>query len=143
MHTQSRRTFLTSAALLGAATAVSADTQPAAATAGKASLPKLLHHVFFWLKNPGSEEDRAQLIDGIRTLGAIESVRAIHVGVPASTEEREVVESGYDVSELLCFDDLEGQEAYQKDPIHRKFVDDHSHLWDKVVVYDSIAVGNP
>jgi len=140
MHTQSRRAFITSTALLGAATAVSADTKPA--PTDKADLPQLLHHVFFWLKNPGSAEDRATLIAGIRTLGTIESVRAIHVGVPASTEERDVVESSYDVSELLCFDDLEGQEAYQRDPIHQKFVDNHSHLWDKVVVYDVIAAAN-
>jgi hypothetical protein len=35
---------------------------------------KLAHHVFFWLKNPESKEDLANLIAGIRTLGQIETV---------------------------------------------------------------------
>ena len=96
----------------------------------------LVHHVFFWLKNPSSTEDLEQLLAGIRTLRNIKSVRQFYVGVPASTEKREVVENSYHVSELLFFDDLEGQKAYQDDPVHKKFVEDCSHLWNKVVVYD-------
>jgi len=104
------------------------------------SMPKLAHHVFFWLKNPDSKEDLEKLLAGIRTLGKIETVRAMHVGVPASTEKRDVVETSYSASELLMFDDVEGQNAYQVHPIHQKFVKDCSHLWSKVVVYDSVAV---
>lgn len=103
-------------------------------------MPKLAHHVFFWLKNPDSKEDLEKLLEGIRTLGAIETVRAIHIGVPASTEKRDVVETSYSASELLMFDDVEGQNAYQVHPIHQKFVASCSHLWSKVVVYDSVAV---
>ncbi|HEU0111987.1 MAG TPA: Dabb family protein, partial [Flavisolibacter sp.] len=36
--------------------------------------------------------------------------------------------------------DLEGQKTYQDHPIHKKFVEDCSHLWEKVVVYDMLAV---
>jgi hypothetical protein len=102
--------------------------------------PKLTHHVFFWLKRPNSQEDLAKLLSGIRTLAQIETVRGIHVGVPASTEKRAVVESSYSASELLMFDDVEGQNIYQTHPIHQKFVADCSHLWDRVTVFDSIAV---
>ncbi|MCW1884179.1 Dabb family protein [Luteolibacter flavescens] len=143
MNHKSRRQFIAGSALLGisAATATAAETAPAAAGGEKKNdaLPKLLHHVFFWLKNPESEEDRAKLIAGIKKLGAIKTVRAIHVGVPASTEKRDVVESSYHVSELLCFDDVEGQNAYQVDPLHVKFVEECSGLWSKVVVYDVLA----
>ncbi|MEO7599096.1 MAG: Dabb family protein [Opitutus sp.] len=104
-----------------------------------ASLPKLVHHVFFWLKNPGSQEDLAKLLAGIRGLAQIETVRALHVGVPASTEERAVVESSYSASELLFFDDVEGQNIYQSHPLHQKFISDCSHLWTRVTVFDSIA----
>lgn len=114
------------------------DQKPAAAT--NENLPRLLHHVFFWLKNPDSEADRAALIAGIKALGAIETVRAIHVGIPASTEKREVVDNSYHVSELLCFDDVEGQDIYQVHPLHQEFVEKYSHLWSKVVVYDTLAV---
>lgn len=142
MHLQTRRTFLTTAATLGAAAVVSPLFMNAAtsSSASNSSLPKLSHHVFFWLKNPDSKEDLAKLIAGVRTLAAIETVRAIQVGVPASTEKRAVVESSYSVSELLMFDDVEGQNAYQVHPIHQKFVEDCSHLWSKVTVFDSIAV---
>lgn len=106
----------------------------------KASLPTLTHHVFFWLKNPDSKADLEKLLAGIRTLAAIETVKAIQVGVPASTEKRAVVESSYHASELLMFDNVEGQNVYQTHPIHQKFVADCSHLWSKVTVFDSIAV---
>ncbi len=101
--------------------------------------PKLVHHVFFWLKNPQSKEDLVRLLAGLRTLAKIESVRAAHFGVPASTEKREVVDNSYSASEILYFDDLAGQKIYQDHPIHQQFVADCSHLWQRVVVYDAIA----
>lgn|SRR5512138_327017 len=133
MSMTSRRTFLAAGAVAAAASA------GAAGAASGTSYPKLVHHVFFWLKNPGSKEDLAKLLAGIRTLEKIESVRGLHVGVPADVEERPVVDSSYHASELLFFDDLAGQEAYQVHPIHQKFVDECSHLWERVVVYDTIA----
>lgn len=99
----------------------------------------LVHHVLFWLKRPGSKEDRAKLIAGLRTLAQVDSVRGIHIGIPAATEQRPVVDTSYHVSELLFFDDLAGHEAYRDHPILKQFVADCSHLWERVVVYDAIA----
>lgn len=96
----------------------------------------VIHHVFFWLKE-GTNANRDKMITGLQTLKHIRSVRRIHIGVPAETEDRDVVDSSYHLSELLFFDDLAGQKAYQDDPIHKKFIEVHSHLWAKVVVYDS------
>lgn len=81
-----------------------------------------------------------QLIAGLKTLSAIETVRAIHIGVPASTGQRPVIDNSYSASELLFFDDLAGQQAYQDHHIHKKFIEDCSHLWEKVVVYDTATV---
>jgi hypothetical protein len=103
------------------------------------SIPAVIHHVFFWLKNPGSAADREQLIAGVKTLSAIETVQGLHVGVVASTEKREVVDNSWDVSELLFFNDLEGQATYQSHPLHVAFIDNYSHLWDKVLVYDAVG----
>jgi hypothetical protein len=100
----------------------------------------VIHHVFFWLKNPKSTEDRDKLIEGVKTLGKIESVRAIHVGVPAHTPARAVVDASYNVTELIFFDDLEGQSTYQDHPVHQAFVKNYGPLWKKVVVYDSATV---
>lgn len=100
----------------------------------------LAHHVFFWLKNPQSEADRAKLIEGLKTLRKIETVRDLHIGIPASTEKREVVDHSYSVSELIFFDDVKGQNVYQDHAIHKQFVEKYSSLWSKVVVYDSMDI---
>jgi hypothetical protein len=101
---------------------------------------QLTHHVIFWLKNRDSKEDLKKLLEGLKTLEKIETVKKIHIGVPASTEKRDVVDNSYSASELLFFDDLAGQDAYQVHPIHKKFVEQCSHLWEKVIVYDSLDV---
>jgi hypothetical protein len=99
---------------------------------------QVIHHVFFWLKNPSSKEDLNKLIEGLKTLEKIETVRKIHVGVPASTEVRPVVDNSFSASEILFFDDLEGQKTYQDHPIHLKFIENCSNLWEKVIVYDVV-----
>jgi hypothetical protein len=100
----------------------------------------LVHHVFFTLKNAGSADDRAQLIAGLRTLGGIEVVRGIHIGIPAPTEQRDVVDSNYDVSEILLFDGVADRKTYQGHPVQQAFVATCSHLWGRVVVYDTLQV---
>jgi hypothetical protein len=129
----SRRTFIAAAA--GAATVSTLG----AAAAVNNDIPKLVHHVFFWLKNPDSKDDLAKLLAGLRTLARIETVRGAHFGVPASTEKRDVVDNSYSASEILFFDDTAGQKTYQDHPIHQQFVADCSHLWERVVVYDVIS----
>jgi hypothetical protein len=97
----------------------------------------IIHHVFFWLKNPSSKEDLEALLQGLKTLRQIKTVRQLYIGVPASTEKRDVVDGSYHASELMFFDGVEEQKAYQEDPVHLQFVKDCSHLWEKVVVYDT------
>jgi hypothetical protein len=130
-----RRKFLATAATLTAGTAASA--LPLQNTEEK---KQLVHHVFFWLKNPDSIEDRDKLVEGVKTLAKIESIRKLHVGILASTEKREVVDTSWQVSELMFFDDTAGQKVYQDHPIHQAFVKNYSHLWAKVLVYDAAEV---
>ena len=101
---------------------------------------QLVHHVFFWLKNPDSIADRDKLVEGVKTLGKIESIRKLHIGIPASTEKRDVVDNSWQVSEIMFFDDEAGQKIYQDHPIHQAFVKNYSHLWAKVIVYDAVEV---
>ena len=126
-----RRKFLASASLLSLAPALNT-------VAMEQEKNVLVHHVFFWLKNPNSKEDLAKLVAGVKSLSKIETIQYIHVGVPASTEKRDVVDNSYAVSELMFFKDLAGQKTYQDHPIHQKFISECSHLWEKVVVYDTI-----
>ena len=127
-----RRKFLATAATLTAGTAASA--LPLHNTGEK---KQLVHHVFFWLKNPDSIEDRDKLVEGVKTLSKIETIRKLHVGVLASTEKRDVVDTSWHVSELMFFDDTAGQKVYQDHPIHQDFIKNYSHLWAKVLVYDA------
>jgi hypothetical protein len=71
---------------------------------------QLAHHAFFWLKNPDSVEDRDKLVEGVKSLSKIETIRELHVGVLASTEKRDVVDTSWQVSELMFFDDLAGRQ---------------------------------
>jgi hypothetical protein len=96
-----------------------------------------VHHVYFWLKETGNGEHRAQLIEGLQKLSAVESIQQFHIGVPADTD-RDVIERGYAVSWLLIFANGEDQASYQVDPIHLKFVEECKHLWSKVIVHDSV-----
>jgi hypothetical protein len=132
MSTQSRKSFLSTSALITtgfAVNALSAFTSPE-------KRGGIIHHVFFWLKNPDSAEDKAKLIAGLQSLRKIKQIRKLHVGVPASTEKRDVVDNSYQVSELMFFNNLADQKTYQDHPIHQKFIADCSNLWSKVVVYD-------
>ncbi len=101
--------------------------------------PMLVHHVFFWLKEPGNAAHLEQLKAGLRTLEEIPEVKQLLVGMPASTEKREVVDNSYHVSELMYFNSVADQEAYQVHPIHKDFVEKNSGLWEKVVVYDMMV----
>ena len=96
-----------------------------------------IHHVFFWLNNPDGAEDIYALTQGLKKLSRVQAIREFHIGIPASTS-RAVIESSYSVSWLLLFDNKEDQDSYQVDPIHLNFVKECSHLWGKVIVYDTI-----
>ncbi len=96
-----------------------------------------VHHVYFWLKNAGNAEDLGKLIAGLKKLSAVKTIRQFHIGKPASTS-REVIDGSYAVSWLVLFDNKADQDSYQTDPIHLKFIEECSILWQKVIVYDSV-----
>jgi hypothetical protein len=51
-----------------------------------------------------------------------------------------VVDDSYSVSWLVFLADKAAEDRYQVDPIHLKFVEDCSALWERVVVYDTEQV---
>jgi hypothetical protein len=98
----------------------------------------LIHHVFFWLKEPKNDVHKKQLVAALNELLKVKTIKMSHIGFPAGTESRDVVDHSYSVSYMVMFDNQTDQDAYQIDPIHLKFVEENSHLWNKVVVYDSV-----
>ena len=134
---KNRRSFIKKAA----ASVALAGMVPMAQTASAGEVKMtgaLIHHVFFWLKEPKNEAHKKQLVKALNDLLKVETIRISHIGFPAGTESRDVVDHSYSVSYMVIFDDLAGQDAYQVHPLHLKFVEENSHLWNKVVVYDSV-----
>ncbi len=97
-----------------------------------------VHTVFFWLKNKSSEADRKQLRAGLESLQSIASIRHAWIGEPASTR-RSVIDHSYDYAITFVFNDLQGHDLYQDDPVHLKFVENCGTLWNRVQVYDTVT----
>lgn len=133
MSMSSRRAFLASSVLATAAAVVAQSNIQLNTSA------LVIHQVFFWLKNPGSVADRKKLAEGLQKLSVIPEIQQMYVGFPASTEKREVVDNSWDVSELMFFNDLTAQKIYQNHPLHQAFIKQYAHLWEKVVVYDTLT----
>ncbi len=98
-----------------------------------------IHHVYFWLKNAGNKEDLDKLVAGLKKLSAVKTIQQFHIGKPADTK-RDVIDTSYSASWLVFFDNKADQDSYQTDPIHLKFVEECSTLWQKVIVYDTVAM---
>jgi Stress responsive A/B Barrel Domain len=136
MSTSSRRRFITDSgkAALAGSILIGADHFE------KKEMKNIfVHHVYFWLKNAGNTEDRDKLVAGLKKLSAVKTIKQFHIGKPADTK-RDVIDTSYAVSWLALFDNGADQASYQTDPIHLKFVEECSALWQKVVVYDAVNV---
>lgn len=99
-------------------------------------LGKFYHHVFFWLKDQ-NEATLKKFRKGLEFLGSIETINHLHIGRPAPTK-RDVIDNSYDYSFLVTFNSKKEHDVYQEHPDHKKFIEDYDHLWEKVLVYDSI-----
>jgi hypothetical protein len=95
-----------------------------------------VHHVLFYLKNPNSAEDKAQLIEGLQALSKVSCIVFSNIGSPANTT-RDVIEKDYSISWLCLFESPEKEEEYQVHPLHLAFIENCKHLWQKVVIYDA------
>jgi len=100
----------------------------------------LIHHVYFWLKNPEDSKTRDKFEKALKKLVTIDEIKNYHIGIPASTRERDVVDHSYSYSLMVIFENKENQDIYQKHPIHLDFVEQNEQLWEKVKVYDSVDV---
>lgn len=98
-----------------------------------------VHHVYFWLKEGLSEEDIQTFEKGVSSLLKIEHVKMGDVGKPASTD-RPVIDRSYSYSLLLMFENQTAHDAYQPHSDHKAFIERCSHLWERVLIYDSVSV---
>ncbi len=96
-----------------------------------------IHHVYFWLAEPGNTRHKKLLIEGLKKLSDVTTIQRFHIGEPANTS-RDVIDSSYSVSWIIIFKNPADQDSYQVDPIHLRFVEECKHLWSRAVVYDSV-----
>ena len=109
--------------------------------ASKTLAANLIHTVFFWLKNPDQATDRAAFETAMEKLRHTnpQGLQS-HLGCPAATEARGVVDSSFTYCYVMTFASVEDEIAYQTDPTHLAFIEEASHSWEKVVVYDSKSI---
>lgn len=138
MRKISRRSFVNQTTKTVVATALTAGALLNTNAMSDNKSSTFIHHVYFWLDNPGSKEDLDKLLAGLKKLSAVKTIKTFYIGKPADTN-REVIDSSYSVSWLLFFDNKADQDSYQVDPIHLKFVEECKHLWKKVTVYDTVS----
>ncbi|MEX2601396.1 MAG: Dabb family protein [Balneolaceae bacterium] len=99
----------------------------------------LVHTVYFWFHDEVSDEDAETFYGELKKLREIPQIQHGWIGVPAATEERGVIDNTYDYSITFVFADEEAEAAYQIHPIHTRFVEVNSHLWENVIVYDAMT----
>ncbi|MCH4822701.1 Dabb family protein [Gramella lutea] len=98
------------------------------------------HVVYFWLNNPESAEDRKAFEQSLsKFLSVSKYPKTKFIGVPAGTP-REVVDGSFTYSLILSFSSKEEQDLYQEEKAHLIFIEESEHLWNKVVVYDSVGI---
>jgi hypothetical protein len=98
------------------------------------------HVVYFWLKNPNTTQDREAFLTSLKKfMSNSEYAKTKFIGQPAGTP-RDVVDGSFTYSLILSFPSKEIQDKYQQEPAHEKFVEESQHLWERVVVYDSVGI---
>jgi len=96
-----------------------------------------LHMVFFWLVNDTPEVKKQFLKELKQFVSQVEAIKKIHIGPPANTD-RDVIDNTYSYSLVLTFDSKKEHDIYQEHAAHKKFIENASTLWEKVLVYDSV-----
>ncbi len=95
------------------------------------------HMVFFWLVDDTPEVKKTFLMELYQFVDQVDEIKKVHVGPPADTD-RDVIDNTYSFNMVITFDSKKEHDIYQEHPAHKKFIENASSLWDKVLVYDSI-----
>ncbi len=99
-----------------------------------------IHHVYFWLKEPDNEEANQKFLKELTTfIDQGTMIRSKHIGKPADTS-RPVIDSSYSYSLMVTFDTKADHDEYQAFQPHKTFIANAEHLWERVLVYDSVLL---
>jgi len=99
---------------------------------------EITHYVLFWLKKELSEKQIKDFNAFFEQLKAIPVVKTLRYGRPAKTNVREVVDNSFSYNLVATFKNLQDINVYETHPIHLDAIKKYSHLWERVVVHDSV-----
>lgn len=111
----------------------------ASVSAPKSIKGNFMHMVFFWLKKDDDQNKKAFLGELRKFIDNVDMIRSQHIGTPADTD-RPVIDNTYSFSLVLSFDSKKEHDLYQDHQLHKDFIANASHLWEKVLVYDSVLI---
>ncbi len=102
-----------------------------------ASEPKLVHDVYFTLKD-NSPEARKKLVEACKKyLTKHAGTVYFSAGVLVDDLKREVNDRDWDVALHLVFINKAAHDKYQDDARHQQFIKENKENWKKVRVFDS------
>jgi hypothetical protein len=110
---------------------------PAPPPSADKATPATVHHVVVcWLKEPGNEIARAQLIGTSLGFKDLPGVVDVHAGTPLPSD-RPVVDDSFDVAITMTFRDEAALRAYETHPAHKAAVENIlKPLVARFVIYD-------
>jgi hypothetical protein len=139
-----RKRFLNSLALIGAGGTVltsclssESKTETINTYAGFSS-GFIFHSVYFWLKEGVSSDEEKDFLKFFEILKKVPGVESCHIGKPAKTNPRPVVDNSFSYHIMLTFASLEAITKYEEHPDHLAGIDQYSKLWVKVEVKDTV-----
>ncbi len=98
------------------------------------------HTVYFWLSNPDNQEDRTAFETSLKKfLNNSAYAKTNFIGTPPRAS-RDVVDGSFTYSLIVTFESADAQQKYQDEAPHKLFIEESSHLWTKVIVYDSAGI---
>ncbi|MEX0843947.1 MAG: Dabb family protein [Balneolaceae bacterium] len=106
----------------------------------KTTVGMLQHIVYFYLNEDVTEEEKADFEEGLQKLLSIDEVYFYQIGTPGETAERDVTDHSFGYSISSWFQTMDDYMVYAEHPIHLEFIDEYSHLWADVKVFDSEVI---
>jgi hypothetical protein len=102
---------------------------------------KLYHTGYIWLKEPGNKAHQQAIIDAAHRFAAeIPEVQNLAVGKSVPKNASPLMDTSFDVSLTMQFEDQAAMDRYAKHPVHEKAAHEvFLPLSQKILFYDFIA----
>ncbi len=102
---------------------------------------QLVHSVFFETNKDVPQANQTLVAACKKYLSGHPGTVFFAAGVRAEDKTRDVNDLKFDVALHLVFQNKAAHDQYQTSPLHLKFIEENSHLWSNVRVFDSYVSG--